>query len=84
MTKKYQICHHHIRFFKLKMHHFGLGELTMLPRPPSRLGRGIQNPGYASFLRPPQHKILATPVRRETDWRTDKHTVTCASEKKRF
>jgi len=40
MTKKYQICHHHIRFFKLKMHQnpfsagapprTPLGELTTL------------------------------------------------------
>ena len=52
--KKYQICHHHIRFFKLKMHQnpfsaraeprTPLGELTTLPRPPSRLGRGIHPP----------------------------------------
>jgi len=43
--KKYQICHHHIRFFKLKMHQNPLGELTTLPH--SRLGRGIPP------LRPP-------------------------------
>jgi len=79
--KTYQICHHQIRFFNLKMHQnpfsagalrrTPLGELTMLPRPPSWLGREIRLPARhlrrleldaygASVLRPPQHKILAT------------------------
>ena len=40
MTKKYQICHHQIRFSKLKMHQnpfsgTPLGELTTLPQTPS-------------------------------------------------
>ena len=73
MTKKYQICHHQIRFFELKMHQ-NLGELTTLPRPPSRLDplpiplparrlRRLELGAYgASVLRPPQHKILVTPV----------------------
>jgi len=55
-----------------------LGELTTLIRPPSRLGRGITPPHSpplstpsasrtrrlygALVLRPPQHKILATPL----------------------
>ena len=49
-----------------------LGELTTLPRPPSRLGKGIPPPLPLpirrlrrlehSVLRPPQHKIVATPV----------------------
>ena len=44
MTKKYQICHHQIRFYKLKMHQnpfsagalprTPLGELTTLPQTP--------------------------------------------------
>jgi len=86
--KKYIICHHQIRLFKLKMHQnpfsagapprTPLGELTTFPRPPSRLGRGIpplHSPPRStlrrlelgaygvSVLRPPQHKILAAPVR---------------------
>jgi len=51
-----------------------LGELTTLPQTPSRLGRGIpppHSPPHSTpsasqtrrlVLRPPQHKILATPV----------------------
>jgi len=52
--KQYQICHHQIRFFKLKMHQnpflagaplrTPLGSLRRSPRPPSRLGREIPSP----------------------------------------
>jgi len=52
--KKYQICHHQIRFFQAQNEPksvFGrcsprtpLGELTTLPQTPSRLGRGIPLP----------------------------------------
>jgi len=54
MTKKYQICHYQIRFFQAQnapKSVFGrgsapdpAGELTTLPRPPNRLGRGCPLP----------------------------------------
>jgi len=54
MTKKYQICYHQIRFFQARnapKSVFGrgsaldpAGELTTLPKPPSRLGRGYPLP----------------------------------------
>jgi len=65
MTKKYQICHHQIRFFKLKMHQ---NPFSAIPPPHSsprstpsasrtrrlrRLGSqapSAQNPGYASAI----------------------------------
>jgi len=61
MTKKYQIFHHQIRFFKLKMHQNPFsagapprtrspgphwGSLRRSHRPPSRLGRGIPPPHF--------------------------------------
>ena len=75
MTKTYQIRHHQIRFFKLKMHQnpFSarnpLGELTTLPRPLVGWGGGYPVPIPLPAPRrrrlgsqAPQHKILATPV----------------------
>ena len=46
MTKKYQICHHQIRFFKLKMHQirFRWGSLRRSPDPIVGCGRGIPPP----------------------------------------
>ena len=49
MTKKYQICHHQIRFFsssKCTKIRPGprWGSLQRSPRPPSRLWRGIPSP----------------------------------------
>jgi len=66
--KKYQICHHEIRFFKLKMHQNPFppdpaGGAYDSPIPlPTRRFRRLELGAYASVLRPPQHKILATPV----------------------
>ena len=67
--KKYQICHHQIRFFELKMHQIrfrpGLrhvprwGSLRRSPRPPSRLGRGIPPPHF-----PPRSTPSASRTRR--------------------
>ena len=59
MTKKYQICHHHIRFFQAQnapksvagaLPRTPLGELTTLPRPPSGLERGIHPSPFSSPL----------------------------------
>jgi len=53
-NKQYQICHHHIRFLKLKMHQnlfsagtpprTPLGSLRRSPKRPSRLGSGMPPP----------------------------------------
>ena len=61
MTKKYQICHHQIRFFKLKMHknpfsagallRTPLGELTTLPLVGWRRGYPLPIPLPARRLR---------------------------------
>jgi len=80
MTKKYQICHHQIRFctkihFRLglcpdpaggaydappdSIAGWGGGYPVPIPLPARRLRRLELG---ASVLRPPQHKILATPV----------------------
>ena len=76
--KQYQICHHQIRFFELKMHQnmfsydapldpligWGGGYPLPIPLPARRLRRLELG---ASVLRPPQHKILATPVQEATE-----------------
>jgi len=83
MTKKYQICHHQIRFSSSKCTKIrfrpgraggaydatpdplvGWGGGYPLPIPlPARRLRSLELGAYgASVLRPPQHKILATPV----------------------
>ena len=80
MTKKYQICHHQIRFFQAQNASksvFGRGSASdpaggAYDAPPDPLvGWGGGYPSLfpspldaygASVLRPPQHKILATPV----------------------
>jgi len=77
--KQYQICHHQIRFFQLKMHqNLFSAERDCAPdpaggaydAPPNPLvGWGVPSPldaFGASVLRPPQHKILATPVHAPT------------------
>jgi len=83
--KRYQICHQHIRFFKLKMHQNPFSRPGLRPDPAGGAYDAPPGPlvawggGYplpillparrlrrlelgASVLRPPQHKILATPV----------------------
>jgi len=68
--KQYQICHYQIRFFfKLKMHQnlFSAGVPPRTPHYPPRstlelgsLGSqapSIQNPGYASGIRPTLQKL---------------------------
>ena len=74
MTKKYQICHHQIRFFKLKMHQnpFSAGSVPdpaggAYDAPPDPLvgwggGYPFPFPSPLDASGPPQHKILATPV----------------------
>jgi len=72
--KKYQICHHQIRFFKLKMHQnpflAGLlpgprwGSLRRSPRPPNRLGRGI--PPLGRGIPPPHSPPHSTPLASRT------------------
>ena len=77
MTKNIKFVITRFVFFKLKMHQnpFSAGApLTTLPQTPKSAGEG-DNPSPfpsarrlwslelgASVLRPPQHKILATPV----------------------
>ena len=61
MTKKYQICHHQIRFFKLKMHQMAGEGNTPSPFPSPLDTFGVSN-SAPRFSGPPQHKILATPV----------------------
>jgi len=69
MTKNIKFVITRFVFFKLKMHQnpfsagappwTPLGELTMLPRPPSRLGRGIPSPHS-----PPRSTASASRIRR--------------------
>jgi len=94
--KKYQVCHHHIRFSNSKctrirfrqdlrpfprrgaydappdpLFGWGGGYTLPIPLPARRLRRLELGAFGASVLRPPQHKILATPVTKLQSWKME-------------